>query len=328
MSFGVLFIEFLDYFKESKSFTSWVGSLFMAIPLLAGPLASVLTDHFGCRKVTIIGSVIASIGFLLSALADSILVLLITLGLITGLGLAVCYVAAIVIVAFYFEKKRSLATGIAVAGSGIGTFVFAPFIQYLIENWGWRGSLIILAGIFLNMCVCGALMRDLEWTKKRSDKRSHSTHGNSRTGSTSHSSESLSDDEASTDGNPTCPSVKELRQIVQSGDVTALLSPTDTPTKFARSSSMLLLPTFLSRTQTLPQDILSCLNSQANAFEVVSQMYPHLLSSSLSEQMDLLPPMLSDTRLHHLTKATEIKAPAKVETTETEQISSQAKKVS
>lgn len=312
MSFGVLFTEFLDYFKESKAFTSWVGSLFMAIPLLAGPLASVLTDHFGCRKVTIIGAVIASIGFLLSAFADSILVLLVTLGLITGLGLAVCYVAAIVIVAFYFEKKRSLATGIAVAGSGIGTFLFAPFIQHLIENWGWRGSLIILAGIFLNMCVCGTLMRDLEWTKhKSSEKRnghsSHTTNTSSRPGSTSHSSESLSDNETADNSHQTCPPVNELRRIVQTGDVTALLSPDESPNKRMRSSSMLLLPTFLSRTQTLPLDIIPCLNSRANAFEVVSQMYPHLLSSSLNDQMDLLPPLLSDTRLHQIAKANEVK---------------------
>ena len=303
MSFGVLFIEFLDVFKESKSYTSWVGSLFMAIPLLAGPVASVLTDHFGCRTVTIVGSVIACIGFLLGAAADSILVLLLTLGLITGLGLAVCYVAAIVIVAFYFEKKRSLATGIAVAGSGIGTFLFAPFIQHLIENFGWRGSLVILAGVFLNMSVCGMVMRDLEWTKKKSDKRN--ANSNSRYGSTSHSSESLSDDEASGETHHSCPPINELKKILQSGDITALLSPDDSPNKCVRSSSMLLLPTFLSRTQTLPLDVIPCLNSRANAFEIVSQMYPHLLSSSLHEQMDFLPPMLSDTRLN-MTKNSEL----------------------
>lgn len=309
MSFGVLFVEFLDYFKESKAFTSWVGSLFMAIPLLAGPLASILTDQFGCRKVTIIGSVIASIGFLLSAFADSILVLLVTLGLITGLGLAVCYVAAIVIVAFYFEKKRSLATGIAVAGSGIGTFIFAPFTQYLIDNWGWRGTLIILAGIFLNMSVCGSLMRDLEWTKHRStDKRAGhfaQTNTSSRPGSASHSSQSFTDDE--TASHQTRPTLTELRQIVQSGDITALMSPDEPPTKSIRSSSMLLLPTFLSRTQTLPLDIIPFLNSRDNAFEIVSQMYPHLLSSSLNDQMDLLPPILSDTRLHQINKHVEVK---------------------
>ncbi|XP_037781174.1 uncharacterized protein LOC119577689 [Penaeus monodon] len=72
MSFGVLFVELLNYFQEGKSLTSWVGSLFMAIPLLAGPLASILTDRYGCRTVTICGAVVACFGFFISAFVNTI----------------------------------------------------------------------------------------------------------------------------------------------------------------------------------------------------------------------------------------------------------------
>ena len=41
-------------------------------------------------------------------------------------------------VGYYFEKKRSLATGISVSGSGVGTFLFAPLATYLIEVFGWK----------------------------------------------------------------------------------------------------------------------------------------------------------------------------------------------
>lgn len=144
----------------------------MASPLLSGPIASYLTDRYGCRKVTIVGSITAAIGFLLSSACDSMEMLFITFGVIAGVGLSLCYVAAVVIVAYYFDKKRSFATGISVCGSGIGTFIFPPIIQYLITEFGWRGCTILLAGIFLNMCVCGMLMRDLEWTThKQKQKR-------------------------------------------------------------------------------------------------------------------------------------------------------------
>ena len=158
-SFGVFNVEFLKYFGDSKGKTAWISSIFMATPLLSGPIASYLTDRYGCRKVTIVGAITASIGFLLSAASNSMEMLFVTFGIIAGFGLSLCYVAAVVIVAYYFDKKRSFATGISVCGSGIGTFLFPPLIQYLITHYGWRGCTVLLAGILLNMCVCGALMR-------------------------------------------------------------------------------------------------------------------------------------------------------------------------
>lgn len=44
-SFGLLYIEFLRYFGESRSTTSWIGSLFMAVPMLTGPVASAMVDR-------------------------------------------------------------------------------------------------------------------------------------------------------------------------------------------------------------------------------------------------------------------------------------------
>lgn len=44
----------------------------MATPLLSGPLASALTDRFGCRAVTIAGSIVAAIGLFLTSLSSKI----------------------------------------------------------------------------------------------------------------------------------------------------------------------------------------------------------------------------------------------------------------
>ncbi|XP_026468509.1 uncharacterized protein LOC113372402 isoform X2 [Ctenocephalides felis] len=163
-SFGVMFVDFLEYFGDNKSTTAWIGSLFMGMPLLSGPVASFLTDRYGCRRVTIVGAILAAAGFALSSQANSIMALLFTFGILAGFGLSLCYVAAVVIVAYYFDKKRSFATGLSVCGSGIGTFLFAPLTQALLDEYGWRGTTLILSGLFLNMAVCGALMRDLPWT--------------------------------------------------------------------------------------------------------------------------------------------------------------------
>ena len=65
----------------------------------------------------------------LSVAATSILVLYFTIGVLTGLGFGLIYLPAIVSVSIYFEKKRAFATGIAVCGSGLGTFIFAPLTK-------------------------------------------------------------------------------------------------------------------------------------------------------------------------------------------------------
>jgi MFS family permease len=65
---------------------------------------------------------------------------------LSGIGFGLVYVPAVIAVGFYFEKWRALATGIAVCGSGIGTFLMAPLCTALIDSFGWRGALLIQAG--------------------------------------------------------------------------------------------------------------------------------------------------------------------------------------
>ena len=45
-SFGVIFDELQKEFKQSKAITAGVVSLFHAVPLLSGPVASALTDRY------------------------------------------------------------------------------------------------------------------------------------------------------------------------------------------------------------------------------------------------------------------------------------------
>ena len=74
------------------------------------------------------------------------------------------YLPAIVMVGYYFEKRRAFATGVAVCGSGIGAFIFAPLSQHLLSVYGWQGTTWIIAGLVLNGVVIGALFRPLEVT--------------------------------------------------------------------------------------------------------------------------------------------------------------------
>ena len=80
----MLIVHFQNEFGESKAVTAGIVSLFHAVPLLSGPVASALTDRYGCRKMTILGSLLATAGFLLSSVANSIEVLYLTFGIMSG----------------------------------------------------------------------------------------------------------------------------------------------------------------------------------------------------------------------------------------------------
>ncbi|XP_076457556.1 monocarboxylate transporter 5-like [Babylonia areolata] len=162
-SFGVFLLVFADFFQESDlGKVSLVGSLLCGLYNIIGPVVSGLINKFGCRPVAVAGSVVAALAFLLSTIAPSVDILILTYGVMGGFGLGMIYLPAIVSVGYYFERKRALATGIAVCGSGIGTIVFAPLSQYLLEELDWKNALYVISGITLNGAVCGMLMRPLK----------------------------------------------------------------------------------------------------------------------------------------------------------------------
>lgn len=273
-SFGVFFPHFLEYFGESKGKTAWIAGIFMAMPLLSGPIASFLTDRYGCRRMTIFGSILAAIGFVISAFVDNMETLFLTFGIMAGFGLSLCYVAAVVIVAYYFEKKRSLATGISVCGSGIGTFVFAPLTYVLLDEYGWRGTTLILAGLFLNMAVCGLLFRDLPWTttmneerakerKRKREKKRIKRHLRYQAAS----ADSISDNKSSPTG-----SAK-----VAEADVEAVISPI-----MPQFSSLVDLPTFMTGGEGVSLEVFELMSNRGRAYAILAQNYPGVMLPSRS----------------------------------------------
>ncbi|CAH0564855.1 unnamed protein product [Brassicogethes aeneus] len=268
-SFGVIFVEFLNYFGQNRGTTAWIGGLFMAMPLLSGPIASFLTDRYGCRKVTIFGAILASIGFIISSQANSMTVLCITFGILAGFGLSLCYVASVVIVAYYFDKKRSFATGLAVCGSGIGTFIFAPLIQALLDEYGWRGTTLILAGLFLNLVVCGALMRDLPWT---SEQQKQAAKERKRNRKEKRKNKGSSADSFSVSNSTNTASV--LQPILEHKE----LDKED----LKHCSSLVNLPTYVRNGEKVPIEVLELLSTHKNVYNVLMTNYPNLLTPSRS----------------------------------------------
>ncbi|KAI7803338.1 solute carrier family 16 [Triplophysa rosa] len=114
----------------------------------------------------LVGGLFASLGMILASFATSIIHIYLCTGVITGLGLALNFQPSLIMLNRYFSEKRPLANGLAAAGSPVALCCLSPLGQVLQYKYSWRGGFLILGGILLNCCACGALMRPLISPKK------------------------------------------------------------------------------------------------------------------------------------------------------------------
>ena len=77
----------------------------------------------------------------------------------------------VVIVYEYFEKYKSLASGLSMCGHSCASLAIIPLCRYLIDTLGWRGAMLIMAGVALHCCVGGMIFADNE-ERKDTDKNS------------------------------------------------------------------------------------------------------------------------------------------------------------
>ncbi|CAI5455978.1 unnamed protein product [Caenorhabditis angaria] len=159
------FSEFKPSYKQafgaSDAMTSLIGSLIIGTYLLVGPMVGGLCNKYEPRYVVMLGAVICGIAFLISTAAPNIYIFMLIYGVLGGIGFGMIYLPAIVVVGFYFESKRAMATGIAVAGSGVGTFVMPLICNWAIQTIGWQYTLWLLAAFCFSCLAYGLLYRPL-----------------------------------------------------------------------------------------------------------------------------------------------------------------------
>lgn len=86
-----------------------------------------------------------------------------------GTGISFSWVPAMSMVNHYFARWRPIAYALASSGECVFSMVFSPLFKWLIETYTWQGALLIISGLQLNLCVCGALMRPLQATLTASE---------------------------------------------------------------------------------------------------------------------------------------------------------------
>ncbi|WAR20013.1 MOT12-like protein [Mya arenaria] len=87
----------------------------------------------------------------------------------SSIGTALVHPPVIAIIGEYFHKRRGFAMAVAMSGASFGGLIFAPIMSALFEQLGYTGTLMIVAGMTLNFCVAGSLMRPIKSFERTSN---------------------------------------------------------------------------------------------------------------------------------------------------------------
>ncbi|XP_039259797.2 monocarboxylate transporter 2-like [Styela clava] len=160
-SLGLFYNDFMESYDATNSQTSLITSMAAAMMGLAAPIAGILMRKFGGRKVLLTSGVLCCLGLLLTGFGSGIWTAYLGVGIIWGIGFSWSYSSIMAQINIYFCRWRGIANGIAATGSSVGSMLIPILAQYLIYTYGWRGALIVFAGIELNICVFASLVRPI-----------------------------------------------------------------------------------------------------------------------------------------------------------------------
>ena len=125
-SFAAFFRAFESDFGASRAHVSLVFSLCAFLYFLLGAPGGMLADRYGTRNVALVGVAFLAAGLAAASYAPSVEVLYATYSIGLGIGIGLTYVPSVGAVQPWFEKRRVLASGIAVSGIGAGNLLAPP----------------------------------------------------------------------------------------------------------------------------------------------------------------------------------------------------------
>ncbi|WP_419909126.1 ferrochelatase [Candidatus Poriferisodalis sp.] len=156
-SFGVV----LGSIRDEFGIGTGLASLLFAIPtflyFVLGVFTGRLGDRYGPRRVLIAGAIALGAGLWAASVAQSLWVAMTSYVAGVGISVACAYVPMVSVVGGWFERHRTAALGVAVAGIGLGHFAGAWGAERLIDLYGWRDTYQVLAVASTGLLIMAAI---------------------------------------------------------------------------------------------------------------------------------------------------------------------------
>lgn len=160
-SYSVYLAHYLSHglFPQARALDyALIGGLNFAVALLISPLAGVLVHQYGVRAPMLAGAAVLPVGLLAASFAAEVWHLYLTQGVAVGIGIGLLYLPAAAAVPPWFSARRSLATGLAAAGTGVGGLAICFMTAALLEAVGPPTTMRITAAVVGVVNLAAALL--------------------------------------------------------------------------------------------------------------------------------------------------------------------------
>jgi len=128
------FVSNGNFLLEPEEITIYIFGIALAAFAITMIFAGKLQQKYGPRNISLLGGVFIGVGTILSAfMQGNFFGLLITYGVLYGIGIGFAYVCPIATAAAWFPDKKGMISGIAVAGFGAGSFIFNYLVSWFAE---------------------------------------------------------------------------------------------------------------------------------------------------------------------------------------------------
>ncbi|KAL6948615.1 hypothetical protein ACO0QE_001087 [Hanseniaspora vineae] len=129
-----------------------ISGLSLCLGQFGCPFVSIVVKVVGIKPPICFGILCTFLGYFMGAFATELWQLFCTLGLLCGVGISFTFLPATAVLPGWFLKKRSMALGTSLVGTGLGGFVFSLSTNALLERdqnqkWALIAQSIICTGL-------------------------------------------------------------------------------------------------------------------------------------------------------------------------------------